>query len=197
VEGRPLDEDELVRRARKGDVRAYGELVSSYQAIAHRTAYLVGGSASEAEDAAQDAFLKAYYALGRFKRGAPFKPWLLSIVANEARNRRRSAGRRASLALKTARERSSGDAAPSPEVAAVAEETRTELVNALNGLAEADRLVITYRYLLGLTEEEMAVTLGVARGTVKSRLSRALARLRRDLAARSLEDLAAEGGGHG
>src|SRR6266487_836561 len=104
VEGRPLDESELVERARRGDHDAYTELVHAYQGIAFRTAYLITGAAAEAEDAAQDGFVKAWRALGRFRSGAPFRPWLLSIVANEARNRRRSGGRRANLVLRVATE---------------------------------------------------------------------------------------------
>jgi DNA-directed RNA polymerase specialized sigma24 family protein len=102
VEGRPLDEAELVERAKGGDHGAYGEIVHAYQGIAFRTAYLIAGDASEAEDAAQEGFVKAFYALPRFRSGAPLRPWLLRIVANEARNRRRSAGRRAHLALQAA-----------------------------------------------------------------------------------------------
>ena len=94
MEGRPLDERELVTGAQRGDVRAYEELLRLYSQIAYRTAYLVLGSAEDAEDACQEAFLKAHGALGRFRSEAPLRPWLLQIVANEARNRRRSAGRR-------------------------------------------------------------------------------------------------------
>ena len=89
----------------------------AYQGIAFRTAYVIAGNAADAEEAAQDGFVKAWRALGRFRDGAPFRPWLLQIVANEARNRRRSAGRRAHLALRAATEEPSGDAAPSPEAA--------------------------------------------------------------------------------
>ena len=129
--GRPLEpeEDELVARAQAGDVEAYEALVQRTQAIAFRTAYLVTRNAADAEEAAQDGFLKAYRALGRFRRGAPFRPWLLRIVANEARNRRRSAGRRAALALRAA-EASSGDAAPSPEATVLDAERRRELLDA-------------------------------------------------------------------
>lgn len=182
MEGRPLDDSDLVERAQRGDVDAYEELVKRYQGIAHRTAYLVTGGAAEAEDAAQVAFTKAYYALSRFRAGAPFRPWLLQIVANEARNLRRSAGRRAGLELRLAEDRRRADAAPSPEAAVLAGEPRRELVEALNELREADRLVIGYRYLLDLSEAETAKVLGCAPGTVKSRLSRALARLREALA---------------
>jgi RNA polymerase sigma-70 factor (ECF subfamily) len=87
----------LIARSREGDGEAYGMLVARHQQVAFRTAYVVCGDAAEAQDAAQEAFLKAYAALPRFRAGAPFRPWLLRIVANEARNRRRSAGRRAHL----------------------------------------------------------------------------------------------------
>jgi RNA polymerase sigma factor (sigma-70 family) len=152
--------------------------VQAYQGIAFRTAYLIAGDAAEAEDAAQEGFVKAFYALGRFRSGAPFRPWILQIVANEARNRRRSAGRRAALVTRTAADAPSGEAAPSPEAALLSGEQREELLEAVNGLREEDRLVIACRYFLELSEEETATTLGWRRGTVKSRLSRALDRLR-------------------
>jgi RNA polymerase sigma-70 factor (ECF subfamily) len=181
VEGRPLEDAELVERARHGDQRAYGELVRRYQGVAGRVAYLVGGADADAEDAVQEAFVKAYRALGGFRTGAPFRPWILRIVANEARNRRRAAGRRARLAIAVERDRHSGDAAPSPEQAVLEEDVRTMLVEAVRRLREDDRLVIGYRFLLGLSERETAEALGVAAGTVKSRTSRALARLRKEL----------------
>ena len=152
-----------------------------HQGIAFRTAYLIAGSAEDAEDAAQEGFVKAYRALGRFRRGAPFRPWLLQIVANEARNRRRSAGRRANLALRVAGEEPSGDAAPSPEAAIVASEERRSLLAAVERLREEERLVIACRFFLDLSEEETAAALGCRRGTVKSRQSRALARLREEM----------------
>jgi RNA polymerase sigma-70 factor (ECF subfamily) len=178
VVGRPLEEPELVERAKRGDAHAYEELVTAYQGIAFRTAYLIAGNAADAEDAAQEGFVKAYYALRRFRQGAPFRPWVLQIVANEARNRRRSAGRREGLALRAATEASSGDAAPSPEARLIGAETRETLLAAVNELPEEQRLVIACRYFLELSEEETAEVLGVARGTVKSRTSRALERLR-------------------
>jgi RNA polymerase sigma factor (sigma-70 family) len=178
VEGRPLEDDELIDRAKQGDVRSYEELVARYQGIAVRTAYVITRGTADAEDAAQEAFVKAYYALGRFRPGAPFRPWLLRIVANEASNRRRAARRREGLVLRLAEDRPSGDAAPSPEAAVLAGERERLLLEALAILREADRTVIAYRYFLDLSEAEMAATLGVRPGTVKSRLSRALARLR-------------------
>jgi RNA polymerase sigma factor (sigma-70 family) len=178
VEGRPPSESELVERARRGDVEAYEQIVHAHQGIAFRVAYLVAGTESDAEDAAQEGFVKAYRALGRFRRGAPFRPWLLQIVANEARNRRRTAGRQARLALRTAAESRPGDAAPSPEAALLAGEERAELLAAVNGLREEERLVIALRYFLDLSETETAAALGIRHGTVKSRTARALARLR-------------------
>ena len=178
VEGRPLEDHELVERVKRGDVDAYQTLVQRHQVAAHRTAYLVAGSAGEAEDAAQEGFVKAFYAIDRFRSGSAFRPWLLAIVANEARDRRRSAGRRSSLALKLVEGRPGGDAAPSPEETALASSEKQRLLEALGSLGVDDRLVIGYRYFLELSEKETAAALGVRRGTVKSRLSRALGRLR-------------------
>ena len=184
VEGRPPEsaeaarQSDLVERARHGDVGAYESLVEEYQTIAFRTAYLITGSAADAEEAAQDGFLKAHAALGRFRRGSPFRPWLLTIVANEARNRRRSARRRAELALRAAEAPPPGDAAPSPEAAVVRADERRRLLEAVNRLGEDERLVVACRYFLELSEEETAAVIGRPEGTVKSRSARALARLR-------------------
>ena len=178
LEGRPAEDALLVERARHGDSDAYGELVRRYQALATRTAYVITGTSAEAEDAAQDGFTKAYFALDRFRAGAPFRPWLLRIVANEAKNRRKALGRRPTVDLSVAEDRPSGDTALSPEAAALASERRELVLGALRKLREEDRLVIAYRYFMDLSEAEMAEALGVARGTVKSRLSRALVRLR-------------------
>jgi RNA polymerase sigma factor (sigma-70 family) len=178
VEGRPLLENEWIEAARRGDAPAFEELVRQYQEIAFRTAYLVVGDADEARDAAQEGFLRAHAALDRFRAGSAFRPWLLQIVANAARNRRRSASRRAELALRASRDAASGDAAPSPEALLIADERRRELLAAINALRLEDRLVISLRWFLELSEEEMAAVMHVRRGTVKSRLSRATARLR-------------------
>jgi RNA polymerase sigma-70 factor (ECF subfamily) len=181
VVDRPLDEAELVERARRGDLEAWERLVRAYQGIAFRTAYVLAGNAADAEEAAQDGFVKAQRALGRFRRGAPLRPWLLRIVANEARNRRRSAGRRERLALRAAAEHRSGDAVPSPEAALVAREDQERLLEAVERLPDGHRDAIACRYFLDLSEEETAAALGVRRGTVKSRLARALAHLREHL----------------
>ena len=168
-------------RARRGDRDAFGSLVLAYQDIAFRTAYLVLGDAAEAQDAAQEGFVKAYSALGRFRSDAPFRPWLLQIVANSARNRRRTVGRRASLRLRAEAE-PRPHSVPSAESEALAAEARSQLLAAVNGLSSDDRLIIGARYFLDLSEAEIATLIGSARGTVKSRLSRARARLAQQLA---------------
>jgi RNA polymerase sigma-70 factor (ECF subfamily) len=180
VVGRPLTEDELVARARGGDPDAYADLVRLHQDVAFRTAMLICQNAADAEEAAQDGFVNAWRALGRFRPGAPVRPWLLTIVANEARNRRRSAGRRQNLVLRVADEAppvTGGD----PQSAVLAGELRGGLLTALSALREDDRAVLGCRFLLDLSEAETAAALDLRIGTVKSRTARALARLRTQL----------------
>jgi RNA polymerase sigma factor (sigma-70 family) len=179
---RLAEDADLIQRAQRGDDDAYGMLVERYQTIAFRTAWLVCGDAAEAEDAAQEAFLKAHAALGRFRPDAPWRPWLLRIVANEARNRRRSAGRRTHLAGRAGRLAPDAED-PGPEAALLAAEQRSALAAALARLDPPQRRVVVLRYVLDLSEAECAAVLGCRQGTVKSRLSRALTKLREDLEA--------------
>jgi len=183
-----LEESKLIERARDGDAVSYGELVREHQGIAFRAAYLITGDLGEAEDAIQEAFTRAYYALDRFRVGAPFRPWLLRIVANEARKRNRATRSRDRLALTIAGDRSLRESAGlSPEEGLLASERRAELLEAVGGLREEERLAICYRYFLDLPEKEVAEVLGCARGTVKSRLSRAIGRLREMMSAEALD----------
>lgn len=148
--------------------------------VAVRTAALLGAGA-DAEDVAQEAFVKAYAALGRFRPGAPFRPWLLRIVANETRNLHRSAGRRAAREQRAwaATEPLLLHGAGQDVLAAVQGSARREaLVAGLARLSVPHREVVTCRYLLDLDEAETAAVLGWPRGTVKSRLHRALSALR-------------------
>jgi RNA polymerase sigma-70 factor (ECF subfamily) len=179
VEGRPLEDEQLLELAVAGDVGAYEQLMQRYQSLAFRVAFLITRSAADAEEAAQEGFVKAYYALRTFRRGSSFRPWLLTIVSNEARNRYRSDARRAALSLRAVEDRLIGGAAPSSEETVLAQERREALVKAMEDLREDDRVIIGYRYLLELSEEEVAAALGCRRGTVKSRLSRAMGRLRK------------------
>lgn len=150
--------------------------------VAQRVAWVITSSSAEAADAAQEGFVKAWIALPTFRAGAEFRPWLLRIVANCARNRVRASGRRRHLALRAAAQQPLVDIG-SPEHAALSHERRDMLLLALNELAPADRAVLVCRYLLELSEVETAAALGWPRGTVKSRASRALRKLRGQLAA--------------
>src|SRR5215212_6867829 len=133
---RALTEGELIALARNGDGDAYASLVRAHSDVAFRTAMLITQDAAEAEDAAQDAFVKAWRALGRFRDGEPVRPWLLTIVANEARNRRRSAGRRSGLALR-ARPIEGQD--HSAEAQVLAGESRATLLAGLATLRHEDQ----------------------------------------------------------
>ena len=177
-----IEDTELIARARSGDVTAYEAIVRRYQDVAVRTAHLICPE-TDADDAVQEAFIKAFDALPRFREGSPIRPWLLRIVANEARNRRRSAGRRHGLALRAADAMAPARTAAGPEQIVMAAEQRSELLAALATLRDDDREVLGARFLLDLSEAETAETLGIPRGTVKSRTSRALGRLREVLGA--------------
>lgn len=163
---------------------AYAALLAAHRDAARRLAAVVGG-AGDADEVAQDAFVKAWYGLPSFRDGAAFRPWLLRIVVNEARNRRRAAGRRAGHELRFAADRAmaGGETAPSPEVAVLVAESRRSVLAALDTLPDRQRDVVACRHLLGLSEQETAAVLGLAPGTVKSRTSRALRRMQRALAA--------------
>ncbi|QNS08704.1 RNA polymerase sigma factor [Streptomyces xanthii] len=177
--GRVVDEGAVIARVRAGEPEAYAELVRAFTGIALRAAKALGAGA-DAEDVVQQSFFKAYRSLGRFKDGSAFKPWLLKIVANETRNTVRTAGRQRSVA---GREAAMVEAEPlipesaDPAVAAVEVERRAELLAALDLLTEEHRLVVVHRYLLEMDEAETAQALGWPRGTVKSRLNRALRKL--------------------
>jgi RNA polymerase sigma-70 factor, ECF subfamily len=182
VVGRPLQqESDWIERASHGDTDAYAQLMRRHQQVAFRTAYVILRSPAEAEEATQDAFLKAYRALDRFERGAAFRPWLLRIVANEARNRRRAIGRRLRLRTRAAAEIPSGGAAPSPEAELLESEQRAQLLAAIDGLREDERVAVIGRYFIGLTDEETAAVLGVPRSTVKMRVWRGVEHLREQL----------------
>jgi RNA polymerase sigma factor (sigma-70 family) len=178
-----LDEAALVERARGGDIDAFGALVHRHRADAYRLAYFITGSRGDAEDAAQEGFVKAYMAISRFRPNADIRPWLLRIVANESKNRRRSSTRRERREqLAMARDPSLIAPPPaSPEETALGHLDAERLSLALAALGDRDQLVVGYRYFAGLSEAEMAVVLGCAPGTVKSRLARALGRLRESL----------------
>lgn len=194
AEEEPTDDAEAVTCARAGDLDAYEVLVARYTAVAHRTAYLLGAG-DAAEDVVQETFVKAYRGLGRFRAGEPFRPWLLRIVVNETRNLRRSGSRRSALELRAALAHPSVDDSGEPEASTLNAEDRSTLLAAVRDLPEKDRLVVACRYFLDLSEAETAQTLGWPRGSVKSRLSRALDKLRADLS--TVSTSSGTGVGHG
>ncbi|WP_433362728.1 RNA polymerase sigma factor [Actinoplanes sp. CA-142083] len=175
-----LDDATAVARARAGDLDAYEFLVAHYTVPAHRAAVLLGAGA-EADDVVQEAMVKAYRQLSSYRGEAGFKAWLLAIVANETRNLHRSRQRRDGLVLRALHHEEPA-VAPDPAESAMARERRESLVEQLRRLDGRDREVLVCRYLLDLSEAETAVALGVRKGTVKSRTSRALTRLRSLLA---------------
>lgn len=174
---RAIDDTEAVARARGGDLDAYAVLVARYTLRAHRAAFLLGAG-EEADDVVQEAFVKAFRHLSRFRAGAPFGPWLLRIVANETRNLARSRRRREALALRVGIVEPECTAADGPADEVLAAERRGALVAAVNALPDRERQVLVCRYFLDLSEAETAQVLAWPLGSVKSRKSRALNRLR-------------------
>jgi RNA polymerase sigma-70 factor (ECF subfamily) len=169
---------QLVAEVRAGDRAAFGHLVRRHAPIAKRMAVLWGAGA-EADDVVQDAFVKAYAALPRFRASGEFRAWLLTIVRNETRNLFRSRGRRAAreeLALVL------DDVAFDPESMALSAVRRDELLEQVRRLPPDLREVVACRYLLELSEAETAAALQIPVGTVKSRLHRALTVLRKEVA---------------
>jgi RNA polymerase sigma-70 factor (ECF subfamily) len=154
--------------------------VARHRPAALRVATVVLGRAEGADDVVQQATERAWRAIATFDVARPFRPWFLRIVANGARNDRRAGGRRAHLEVRVA----SADAARAvvtPEETAVTDAERQRVVDALNRLDADDRLVIALRWFEQLSEAEMVEALDVAAGTVKSRLSRAMGRLKAEL----------------
>jgi RNA polymerase sigma-70 factor (ECF subfamily) len=165
---------EEIQGAVEGDPASWQALVSRHRQAVFRLAYLILGNAFDAEDIAQEAFLKAYQALHRFDRQRPLRPWLLRIARNLAYNRLRSKKRQNGLFVRLLRQQS-----PQPFAGRELEQSsQTESVwSGIHSLSRQDQEVIFMRYFLEMGEGEMADSLDVARGTVKSRLHRALNRL--------------------
>ncbi len=169
------DERGVVAAARRGNADAWEALVQAHQQAVFRLAYLLLGDADDAEDIAQETFLRAYHALDRFDPGRPLRPWLMRITTNLCHNWRRSVGRYLS-ALNHAL-RSQPPAVSAVQQAEQQLEAET-LWKAVQRLRPQDQQVIYLRYFLDCSEADTAAVLGTAQGTVKSRSHRALARLR-------------------
>lgn len=170
-----MDEATLIRLAAHGDATAWEPLVLSHQQAVFRLSYLLLGDSDDAEDVAQETFLRAWKHLGRFDVTRPLRPWLLSIAANLASNRRRSAGRYIAALTRAFRAEPS---LPSIEDKTAQHTEAHELWKAVQTLNIPDQQIVYLRYFLDLSVAETAETLQIAEGTVKSRLNRALEKLR-------------------
>jgi RNA polymerase sigma factor (sigma-70 family) len=176
-----MDSPELIARARRGDGVAFGVLVEPDLPAMVRLAAVVSGNPADAEDIVQEALTKVLQSLRRFDETRPFRPWFATIVANQARNWKRSRGRRLRLVERIAVQ--ANVAVRGVDELVIEADEGSQVVAALKHLEPLDREVLALRFLAGLTEKESADALGVAIGTVKSRTSRALLRLRSQLEA--------------
>ena len=166
--GRPLSrrpDAVLVRAAQRGSSEAVDELFRRHWPAAHRAAWLVVRDAAAAEDIAQEAFLAALRALDRFDRRRPLGPWLHRIVVNRAIDFARA---------RALRREADAERLPEPAAADARGALGEEIVAALAGLGPEHRAVVVLRHLLGYTPGEIAAMLDLPRGTVNSRLRRAL-----------------------
>lgn len=170
-----LTEVELVRRAKSGDRLAVAELVDAHSQQAYRLALHIIGDKADAEDATQNALIKALANLGRFDERRPFAPWLLRIVAHEVLNLKRAERTRFAFWQRQAQFSESDETL---ESAVLVRAQHQELWRAVNRLKAEDQLVLSLGYFMGMGEAEIAMTLGIKPGTVKSRKHNALARLR-------------------
>jgi len=178
-----MDEQVLIDAARRGDVGSFNQLVLSYQSMAYNVAYRILGDRDAATDAAQDAFLSAFKAIGKF-RGGSFKAWILRIVTNACydqlrlKQRRPTASLDALLVVEPAPIRFLTDPEESPEEYALRQELSRVIQVGIGTLPPEQRVALVLSDVQGLSYQEIAETTGVSLGTVKSRLSRARGKLR-------------------
>ena len=166
----------LIQQARQGDEAAWESLMRDHQEPIFRFAYLFLYDADEAQDVAQEAFIRAYHHLDGFDSSRPLRPWLLSITANLARNRRRSLGRYWAALTRWFKSKPAPDAGV--ETLSSRHFEKQSLWEAIRSLRQSDQEIIYLRYFLDFSVSETAEILQVEDGTVKSRLHRALGRLK-------------------
>jgi len=176
----PANEDEILLRSREGDLASFNRLVEAYQAQVYGVAYRMLGAAAPAEDATQETFIAAWRHIRSF-RGGSFRAWLLRIATNACYDHLRALKRAASVSLEALRESAAWQPPapdPSPEAQALSAELAREIERAIAGLPPDQRAVLVLADVHGLSYEEVAQAAGCSLGTVKSRLSRARARVR-------------------
>ncbi len=194
----PSDQ-ELVRQTRAGDLRAFEIIVERYQQAVYRIIYRLLRDWQEAEDVAQDAFLKCYQHLSQYDQARPFKPWLYRIATNLALSRLRRLKKHQLLSwdqflnLNPFSRSEAGRNYTDPEAAWEEKEAKTEVALALKRLKPLDQLVIILRYLEELSYEEIALILQTNRNNVEVRLYRARQKLRALLEGKPGEERAVGG----
>jgi RNA polymerase sigma-70 factor (ECF subfamily) len=189
--GRETDDVDVIARVLAGERDLFRILVTRHGVLAKRTAILCGAG-DDADDVVQEAFVAAYRALPRFRKGEPFRPWLLRIVVNRSHNAVRARNRAQKLADRVA----TWDQRAlewDPATGALSVERREALVAALGRHSAPDREILVVRFLLDLSETDAALMLKMPKGTVKSRTARALQKLRLVVAELNVE----AGIGHG
>jgi RNA polymerase sigma-70 factor (ECF subfamily) len=182
----PGAEDELVQRARHGDLEAFNGLVEMHQRAVYNLCLRMVGNAAAAEDSAQEALISAYRGIGGFKGGS-FRSWLMRIAANACTDELRRRGRRPSVSLDAPPPGADEpidvpDAAEGPETLALRKEHQAQIQAALLTLPEDQRLAVIMCDVQGFAYDEIAAAAGVSIGTVKSRISRGREKLRAKLA---------------
>ena len=170
-----MTEPDLVHKAKASDRAALGELLDAHATQAYRVALHILRNKADAEDATQNAFVKAFTQLGRFEERSSFATWLLRIVTHEALNLHRSRQTRFAFWQRQAQ---SVEGEETVESAVLARVEHQELWRAVNQLKTNDRLVLTLSYFMELSEAEVAEALGIKRGAARKRKHDALVRLR-------------------
>jgi len=178
---------ELVRRARRGDAQAFGALVKKFQERVYRTAFHMTGSHGDADDVAQEAFLRAYRGLGGFDERSEFGTWLHRIAINSALNHLRSRRRRRAQQAGPEAADSVPSPAADPEGRYQVQEQARAVLDALGELSASLRVTLLLATLEEMPYKEIAQALGVPEGTVAWRVNQARKTLRRNLAARNLD----------
>ncbi len=171
-----MTEPELVRLAKAGDRSAMTELLSAHATQAYRLALHMVRNQADAEDASQNAFVKAFTNLDRSDERRPFAPWLMRIVSRESLNVLRAEKTRFAFWHRQERTVETED---SPESMVLDSVVHLDVVAAVNRLKTKDRLVLTLSYFMGFSEAEIAETMRIKPGTVKWRKHKALERLRK------------------
>ena len=172
-----MNDEEAVLRCQNGNREAFRHLVESYQDVLYGTAFLMTGNAALSEDHVQEAFLSAWRGIRGFRTGYPVKPWLVRILVNTVTAQRR----RLSLPIDPLEVAEAQSGVGGPAELAESSESRQRVRGAISALSDEHNIVVTLRFFAGLTVPQLAQALGMREGTIKSRLHRALQRLRREL----------------